>query len=149
MRRSHTGRADRKLCERQVTAGVFLLWLGVVALSVRAGTLEGEPWLASVALRTVIAAMIWGLSLYVVRKRAAEAQALCALEALTPEQFVERIAADLRELGFVTQVVASDGAGLDPTPDDVGPGATVQEALAPLGGTPCARDSGSGPSHLP
>jgi hypothetical protein len=130
-----------------VTAGVILLWLGVVTLSARAGSLEGKPWLASVALRTVIAAMIWALSLYVVRKHAAEAQALCALEALTPEQFAERIAADLRELGFVTQVVATDGPAPDSSPDDAGRAAAVQEALAPVGTSPCARDSGSGPSH--
>ncbi len=148
MGKPHTGRADRKVCERQVTAGVFLLWLGVVALSVRAGTLEGEPWLASVALRTVIAAMIWVLSLYVVRKHAAEAQAPFRLEFLTPEELAERIAADLREMGFVTRVVASGGANLDSSTDDAGEEAGVQEALATVSGTPCARDSRSGSSHL-
>lgn len=147
MGRSHYGRADRRACERQVTAGVFLLWLGVVSLSVRAGSLVGRPWLASAALRTAIAAMIWALSLYVVRKHAAEAQLLCPLEALTPEQFAERIAADLRELGFVTQVVTTDRTALDPSPNDPGRAAAVQEALAPVSGSACGRDSGSGPSH--
>ena len=125
MGRSHYGRADRRVCQRQVTAGAFLLWLGVISLSVRAGSLEGQPWLASVALRTVIAVMIWALSLYVVRKHATEAQVLCPLEALTPEQFAERIAADLRELGFVTQVMTTDPTALDPSPNDPSRAAAV------------------------
>jgi hypothetical protein len=90
--------------------------------------------------------MIWGLSLYVVRKHAAEAQALCSPEFLTPEELAERIAADLREMGFAARVVATDWDAPDPSPNVPGAAVAVEKALVSAVGVEPARNNGSDPS---
>lgn len=140
------GSASRRARERQVTAGVFLIWLGVVALSAYLGVLQGHVDLTPIVIRTVLAVLIWCLSIHSVRTRAVEAEVLAALEVLPPEEFAERIARDLRELGFVARVVSRVEDGLDSTVEAPLEAEARQELGTPVAVVPGPRRNGSGPS---